>query len=94
MKRKELDEIRARMALISQGEWRETEDEDGDLIVEADPSHHILFGNLEGSCITCHANQRFVAHARDDMEKLIAEVESCWRRIGQLTEYVDNGWKF
>lgn len=50
--------------------WKETEDDDGNIVVIMDENHSALMGNLEGSCSICHANARLVCCAPDMLDSL------------------------
>lgn len=84
----DLDPIKARRAAIGEGSWRETITEDGGLVVYLAepkssamddayiyPASFLFFGDMEDTEALDHAQAEFVAHAPQDVDALIAEVE-------------------
>jgi hypothetical protein len=61
----------------SPAHWIEYEKEDGDFGVLMDDHHLVIFGNLEGSCGTCHANAALTAAAPELLEAL----EDLWQFV-------------
>lgn len=69
---------------ISDGEWKSVVDEDGDLVVHMGTSHHVVFGNMEGSCGECHANADITAL----VPQLLDVIENMNHHLQEMTELV------
>ena len=74
MNEKELAEIEARVQALFKGEWVEETDENGDEWIRIPGGHDVKFWNIEGSSGCCYAVTHFIAHARQDVPALVAEV--------------------
>lgn len=59
----------------SPGPWREEIDDDGNVLVVMDEGHSVYFGNMEGTCGTCHANATLVSRA-PEMVEILKKVET------------------
>lgn len=66
----ELAAIKARCEAATPGPWR------GDCFLYDSEGNDLLFGNGAGIGVFCEdADAQFAAHAREDMPRLVAEVE-------------------
>ena len=78
--KKEIDEIKSRLEKASSGPWRVATTTDGEYILDCD------------DCVVAAIFERkedayFVAHAREDITRLVAEVERLYNRNKELLEF-------
>jgi hypothetical protein len=87
-----LQEIKEREAKATPGPWLEDFNDDGFLIVhpydQLDyPTIICGFGDAEDTEQIDHINASFIAHAREDVPALVAEVERLHTEIDQVLDY-------
>ncbi|RKN40758.1 hypothetical protein [Streptomyces hoynatensis] len=86
----ELDEIRARAEAATPGHWGSARDEQGAYAVEAQPRLVLGVGSLHDGVIadvhTGYSDAAFVARARTDIPRLLAEVERQARDLEKARE--------
>ena len=93
MTKEEMGQIKARVEAATEGPWHWDEEREklvndfGDSVITIqigtyalEKPHLIGYGG-------CHADEQFIAHAREDMPKLLAEVERLQRQWREHTAY-------
>lgn len=78
--KKEIDEIKSRLEKASPGPWRVATTTDGEYILDCD--EFVVAAIFERK-----EDAYFVAHAREDIPRLVAEVERLYNRNQELLEF-------
>jgi len=78
--KKEIDEIKSRLEKASPGPWRVATTTDGEYILDSD------------DCVVAATFERkedayFVTHTREDISRLVAEIERLYNRNQELLEF-------
>lgn len=83
MDEKERQQIRERIGKASPGPWQYVISDEGEILCKMD-SHHEIGWDIEGACPKCWANMEFIAHAREDVPKLLDENESLRTLLAEI----------
>ncbi len=89
MNEQELAEIEARVQALFKGEWVEETDENGDEWIRIPGGHDVKFWNIEGSSGCCYDVTHFIAHARQDVPALCAEMRRLNGELAMAMDAVD-----
>ena len=81
--KKEIEEIKSRLEKASPGPWRVASTTDGEYILDCD--EFVVAAIFERK-----EDAYFVAHAREDIPRLVAEVERLQAALEELAEFY--GW--
>ena len=83
---KQLAEIKAREARLVSEKWYY----DGETVCEAKHGNPVITANNWGDIMMAPVVGEFIAHARQDIPELVAEVE----RLREALENIAEGWRY
>ncbi len=89
----DLEPIKKRLEAASEPPWQDEITNDGDIVVHIPRGHDVYLGGMEGTCPACFGNQEFIAHARQDIPNLVAEVERLREENAELQKAYDLAYR-